>query len=56
MLPAAPLIISCGSGAMKPLCASSNDVLSLKGSSFSSCALAAWVAAVAGLGPLATPA
>ncbi|MNP75641.1 hypothetical protein D3C76_1727290 [compost metagenome] len=56
MLPLGPLIGSDGSGAMKPLCASSNEVLSLNGSSLSSVSLAALVASVAGFGDSAAQA
>ncbi|MNG20713.1 hypothetical protein D3C84_1049910 [compost metagenome] len=49
-LPDLPLITSVGSGAMKPLWASSKDVLSLNGSSLSKALLAALVASVAGFG------
>src|SRR3546814_10116584 len=52
-LPCAPLIMASGSGAMNPLCASSKDVLSEKGSSFSRALLASLVADSAGLGPSA---
>src|SRR5262245_49644211 len=49
-LPLAPVSTFCGSGAMKPLWAASNEVLSLNGNSCRSLALAALVASVAGLG------
>ncbi|MNJ46417.1 hypothetical protein D3C77_415450 [compost metagenome] len=56
MLPFGPLIGSAGSGAMKPLCASSNEVLSVNGNSLSNASLAALVASVAGLGDSAAQA
>ncbi|MCY1536202.1 hypothetical protein D9M68_716480 [compost metagenome] len=49
-LPPAPLIMPSGSGAIKPLCASSKEVLSENGSAFSNAALASLVAASAGFG------
>ncbi|MNP74176.1 hypothetical protein D3C76_1710120 [compost metagenome] len=49
-LPDAPLMTVDGRGAMKPLCASSKDVLSLNGSSLSSALLAVLVASEAGFG------
>ncbi|MNF10134.1 hypothetical protein D3C80_2109800 [compost metagenome] len=49
-LPDSPLITLAGNGAIKPLWASSNDVLSLNGNSLSSALLAALVASEAGLG------
>ncbi|MFJ0385534.1 hypothetical protein [Bordetella bronchiseptica] len=45
--------MASGNGATKPLWASSNDVLSENGSSFSSAALASRVAASAGFGACA---
>ncbi|MCY1306386.1 hypothetical protein D9M70_562440 [compost metagenome] len=50
MLPAAPLMGSLGRGAMKPLCARSNEVVSVNGSSLSNASLAALVASVACFG------
>src|SRR3546814_17755685 len=47
--PWAPLIMASGSGALKPLWASSKDVLSENGSAFNNAALASLVAASAGL-------
>ncbi|MNL24728.1 hypothetical protein D3C87_1461760 [compost metagenome] len=47
-LPDAPLMTVDGSGAMKPLCASWKDVLSLNGNSLSKALLAALVASEAG--------
>src|SRR3546814_12591316 len=48
--PWAPLIMASGSGAMKPLWASSKDVLSENGRAFTNAALASLVEASAGLG------
>ncbi|MNY35662.1 hypothetical protein D3C86_1700870 [compost metagenome] len=49
-LPDAPLSTPVGNGAINPLCASSKEVLSLNGSSWSNALLAALVASDAGFG------